>query len=146
LARVSTPTTDTVITSTWGAALRNDYLSQTDTSSQTIRSDVDIATKKLQRTLTPLTLGVGATTFAVTGEAMVITGDGGANTVATITGGLTGQILILTFVDGFVTVTDDNTHAANTTDLSGAFVSADDTTLMLFFDGTSWYELSRSVN
>jgi len=80
---------------------------------------------------------------------MEITGDGGANVVATITGGATGQMLTLFFVDGFVTITDTDAHGANTVDLVGAatdLVSADDTTLTLMFDGTSWYELSRSVN
>jgi len=79
---------------------------------------------------------------------MVITGDGGGNNVATITGGITGQILILTFVDALVTMVNNDAHAANTIDLVGGanLVSADDTTLVLFFDGTSWYELSRSVN
>lgn len=146
MARVSTPTTDTIIASTWGAALRNDYLSQTDTTAQNLASNLNIANKALGRTLTAITLGVGVTTFATVGELMEITGDGGANVIATITGGVTGQILMLVFVDGFVTVTDDNTHGANSVDLSGAFVSADDTTLTLLFDGTSWYEISRSVN
>ena len=112
-------------------------------------NNVELATGKVARTVTPTTLGVGVTTFAVTGEAMVITGDGGANVIATITGGATGQILILTFVDALVTITDTDAHGANTVDLVGNatdLVSADDTTLMLFFDGTSWYELSRSVN
>ncbi len=75
-----------------------------------------------------------------------MTGDAGGNTVTTITAGVTGQTLTLLFVDTDVTITDDNTHAANTIDLSAAFVSADDTTLQLLFDGTSWYETSRSVN
>jgi hypothetical protein len=110
-------------------------------------SNVELATGKVKRTVTALAvLGVGATTFAVTGEAMVITGDGGGNTVATITGGATGQLLILTFVDALVTITDTDAHTANTMDLSAAFVSADDKMLTLFFDGTSWYEISRSVN
>lgn len=109
-------------------------------------NNVALAAGKVTRTLTASTLGVGATAIAVTGEAMVITGDGGANTVATITGGATGQLLILTFVDALVTITDTDAHTANTVDLSAAFVSADDKTLTLFFDGTSWYELARSVN
>lgn len=93
-----------------------------------------------------VTLGVGADTFAAAGNSMVITGDGGTNTVATITGGVTGQRLILLFVDGLVTITDTSAHTANTVDLSAAFTSADDTVLEIFFDGTSWYEVSRSVN
>ncbi len=110
-------------------------------------SNVELATGKVKRTVTALAaLGVGATTFAVTGEAMIIDGDAGGNTIATITGGATGQTLILLFVDASVTITDTDAHTANTVDLSAAFTSADDTTLTLLFDGTSWYELFRSVN
>lgn len=91
-------------------------------------------------------LGAAATTFARSRGYHRITGDAGTNTLATITGGVLGQTLFLEFVDGLVTITDDNTHAANSIDLSAAFTSADDTILMLLFDGTSWYEVSRSVN
>ena len=93
-----------------------------------------------------LLLGAAATTFATTSNVMTITGDGGANTIATITGANSGQYLILIFVDGLVTLTDDNGHGANTLDLSAAFTSVDDTTINLIYDGTSWYEVSRSVN
>ena len=93
-----------------------------------------------------LTLGAGVTTFAVAADAMVITGDGGGNTIATITGGRLGQFLLLEFVDTDVTITDTDAHTANTVDLSAAFTSADDTILLLWFDGTSWYEVSRSAN
>jgi hypothetical protein len=127
----------------------DDYLSQTETTEQAVVSTVNIGTKELKRTLTADTLGVGVTTIAAVGEVMVITGDGGANTVATITGGETGQKLTLFFVDGFVTITDTDAHTANTVDLAGNatdLVSADDTTLTIMFDGTSWYEIGRSVN
>lgn len=93
-----------------------------------------------------LTLGAAATTFAATSNVMTITGDGGGNTIATITGGINGQLLTLIFVDGNVTITDDNTHASDSVDLSAAFTSADDTVLQLVYDGTSWYEISRSTN
>lgn len=149
MARVSAVASKDTITAAHANALRADYLSQTDTSVQSIASDLTKGTTKAGRTVSAETLGVGATTFAVTGEVMQITGDGAANTVATITGGRTGQILILLFVDGNVTITDTDAHTANTVDLAGAatnFVSADDTTLTLFFDGTSWYEIARSVN
>lgn len=92
------------------------------------------------------TLAAAATTFVATANDMIITGDAGTNTIATITGGINGQFLCLLFVDGNVTVTDDNTHAADSIDLSGAFTSADDTVLLLKYDGTSWYEVNRSVN
>ena len=93
-----------------------------------------------------LTLGAAATTFAITSAFMEITGDTGANTIATITGASSGQQLVLQFVDALVTITDDNTHAADSIDLSASFTSADDTTLTLIYDGTSWYEMARSVN
>jgi len=132
--------TNTVSETTGGSGVTLDGVNLKD-------NNVELATGKVKRTVTALaTLGVGATTFAVTGEAMIIDGDGGGNTIATITGGATGQILILLFVDASVTITDTDAHGANTVDLSAAFTSADDTTLTLFFDGTSWYELSRSVN
>jgi len=96
-----------------------------------------------------VTLAAAATTFAVTSSLMVITGDGGANTVATITGGFRGMRLTLLFVDANVTITDTDAHTADTIDLAGTatnLTSADDTILDLIHDGTSWYEVSRSVN
>jgi len=92
------------------------------------------------------TLAAAATTFAVDSGFMVITGDAGTNTVATITNGVSGQRLLLLFVDALVTITDTDVHTANTVDLSAAFTSADDTTLELIFDGVSFYEISRSTN
>jgi len=92
------------------------------------------------------TLGAAATTFAITGEYIELTGDVGTNTIATITGGVPGQLIILEFVDALITITDDNTHVADSVDLSAAFTGADDTILILVYNGTSWYEVSRSVN
>lgn len=100
----------------------------------------------LSTTAKLLTLGSSVTTFSVTSNVMTMTGDAGANTIATITGANSGQYLILIFVDGLVTLTDDNGHGANTLDLSAAFTSADDTTIHLIYNGTSWFEISRSVN
>jgi hypothetical protein len=95
---------------------------------------------------TATALGAAATTFAAPTSFNTVTGDGGGNTIATITGAVIGQTLSLLFVDALVTITDDDTHAADSVDLSAAFTSADDTTLTLLYDGTSWYETSRSVN
>ncbi len=95
---------------------------------------------------TAVALGAAAVTFSADTNFVTVTGDGGANTIATITAGTVGEKLTLLFVDGLVTVTDDDSHAADSVDLSAAFTSADDTTLTLLYDGTSWYELSRSVN
>jgi hypothetical protein len=77
---------------------------------------------------------------------MTITGDVGANTIGTITGGLDGQELTLIFADALVTITDTGTGAANTVNLAAAFTGAAGTVLKLVFDGTSWFEVSRSVN
>jgi len=101
------------------------------------------------RTKDSVTLGVGATTFAVNGAYTTfieLTGDAGTNTVATITGAVTGQIITLLFVDGLITITDTDAHGADTADLSAAFTSADDAVLQLIYDGVSWYEVSRSLN
>ena len=94
----------------------------------------------------PETLGVAATSFSSKSNLMTITGDGGGNTVATISGGFSGQELTLIFVDVLVTITDDPSGAANTVNLSAAFTSAAGKVLKLVFNGTSWYEVSRSTN
>ena len=92
------------------------------------------------------TLGAAAATFVAGRNFETITGDAGGNTVTTITGGVTGQLLTLLFVDTDVTISNNDAHTADTIDLSAAFISADDTTLSLLYNGTSWYEISRSVN
>jgi len=95
------------------------------------------------------TLGVGAATVAITTDFLTLTGDGGGNTVGTITGGITGQVLRILFVDANVTITDTDAHTANTVDLAGAatdLTSADDMVLTLLYDGTSWYEAARISN
>jgi hypothetical protein len=91
------------------------------------------------------TLPAAAITFIATTNFVILTGDGGANTLATITGAPSGTTLKILCVDALVTITDDDTHAADTVDLSSAFTCADDTVLNLLNDGTSWYEISRSV-
>lgn len=95
---------------------------------------------------TAIPLGAAAITFATATNFLTVTGDGGANTIATITNGIEGQMLSMLFVDALVTITDDDSHAADSVDLSAAFTSADDTTLTILYDGTSWYEISRSIN
>jgi hypothetical protein len=102
----------------------------------------------LGSTIEAITLGAGATTFAVDRNVVIVTGDAGGNTIATITGGIEGQTLTLLFVDGLVTISNDDTHGADTVDLDGAnnFVSADDKVLTLIYDGTSWYKVSESAN
>ena len=92
------------------------------------------------------TLAAAATTLAATTQFMVITGDAGTNTLATITGGVAGMELTLLFVDGLVTITDTAAATADTVNLSAAFTSAANTVLKLVHDGNKWFEVSRSVN
>jgi len=93
-----------------------------------------------------VTLAAAATVIAVTSKVMTVTGDGGGNTIGTITGGIDGMTLTLIFVDTNVTITDLTTEAADTVNLSAAFTGASGTVLSLVYDGTSWREVSRSVN
>lgn len=111
-----------------------------------IDQDGVVRISSISNNQTSTTLGAAATTLAVTSTGVTLTGDGGANTLATITGYSEGGLLTLIFTDGNVTITDDNSHASNSVDLGAAFTGADDTTLLLRYDGTSWYELSRSIN
>lgn len=100
------------------------------------------------------TLGVAATTFAVVNNVMVVTGDSGGNTVATISAGVDGQRLTLVFTNDKVTLTDTAVAAAtsNKICLTGAYTSAAGDTMSLVLapvgaSGASvWLEVSRSVN
>lgn len=69
---------------------------------------------------------------------------GGATAnLETITGAQNLKLLIIEFQDNLITVIDDDTHAANTIDLTGTAAnlqSADDMILMLAYNGTSWYQ------
>ena len=92
------------------------------------------------------TLGSGATTLAVASIVVKLTGDAGGNTIGTITGGISGMSLVIIFVDALVTITNDDTSAANTVNLSAAFTSSANDTLSLVYDGNKWFETARSVN
>jgi len=109
------------------------------------RTSID-ASAPIVRGKQTTTLGVAATSLVVTNAFIVLTGDGGANTLATLTGAPGVMVLRILFVDALVTITDTDAHTADTVDLNAAFTSADDTTLTLLYDGISWYETSRSVN
>jgi len=109
---------------------------------------VNVTGKINNTTQQATTLGVGVTTFAVTRNVATITGDGAGNTIATITAGGVGLYTFI-FTGTNITITDTDAHTANTVDLAGTatnFTSADDKVLQLVFDGTSWYEVSRSTN
>ncbi len=95
-----------------------------------------------------VTLGAAVTTFVITSESMTITGDGGANTIATLTGGITGEAMFVTllFNDALVTITDDNTGTVNTINLSASFTSTANDIIVLKYNGNSYFEISRSIN
>lgn len=94
-----------------------------------------------------ITLGSSATTFAATRNIITVTGDASGNTVASVTGALVGTYIFI-FVDNLVTFTNTDGHTSDTFDLVGGsnLTSADDLTLTLVYDGTSWYETGRSAN
>lgn len=97
-------------------------------------------------TMSTVTVVAAATTFAVASNVVKVTGDAGGNTVATITGGVSGQVVTLIFVDDKVTITDTAAATADTVNLSAAFTSAANTVLTLVYDGNKFFEVSRSVN
>lgn len=95
------------------------------------------------------TMAAGATSLNVSKNIIILTGDAGGNTLNTlVTGAPAGQEITIIFTDANITVVNDDAHTANQVDLLGGvnLVSADDTVLKLVFNGTSWYEVSRSVN
>lgn len=103
----------------------------------------------LASTMTSTTLAASATFLEISSNVVKVTGDSGGNTLTTITGGISGQVLTLIFVDADVTITDNSSNSLHTINLSGAasnFTSSTNGTLTLVFDGTSWRETFRSVN
>lgn len=100
--------------------------------------------RDLQR-VQALTIPAGATSFEVRGERMELTG-AAAVTIATIAQGYNGQVLTLYFTDTNITITDDASGNQNTVNLSAAFTSTANDVLQLLSNGTSWREVSRSVN
>ena len=109
--------------------------------------DVTTADGAFAAAIESVTVGAAAATFAVDSNYVRVTGDAGGNSVTTITGGISGQIVVLEFRDALVTIVNDNTDAANTIDLlAGNTTFATDATLTLGFNGTSWKEITRSIN
>ena len=93
-----------------------------------------------------VTVTASATTFAVLKNNVAVTGDAGGNTIATITGGGAIGTYVLRFIDDKITITDTADGSANTVNLSAAFTSTANDIMVLYWNGTSWYECSRSVN
>ena len=93
-----------------------------------------------------VTLAAAATTMLRTSSVMIVTGDGGGNTIATITGGSAGSRLTLLFIDTNVTITDTAAATVDTVNLSASFTSSANDTMSLIHNGTKWLETARSVN
>lgn len=104
-----------------------------------------IVTGKLATTMNTITLSATSNTIQVTSNVMSVSALG-AVTIATIQGGISGQILTLIFSDTNVTITDSSPGTLNQILLSAAFISAVNTVLTLVYNGTKWFEVSRSVN
>jgi len=64
-----------------------------------------------------------------------------ATTITDFTSGAAGQEITIVFGDANTTVSD-----AGNIKLSGAFTSTANDTLKILYDGTNWFEISRSVN
>jgi len=135
-----------------GALTTNNFVGKTKfgaTSAPAQAIDVTgniIASGSISSTRKTTTLAAAATTLAITNDVVTVTGDAGGNTLATITGGLSGQILTLIFVDNLVTITDNSSGTANTVNIASSFSSTSNDVLTLVFDGTSWREVTRSIN
>lgn len=112
----------------------------------TFAGSVTVATTLASTESVPATLGAGVTTFAVTSNVASVTGDGGGNTVATITGGVSGMVLTLFFTDGLITITDTDAATPNTVNLSAPWTGSANDTLTLVFITDKWYETARAVN
>lgn len=108
-------------------------------------SNVTVSGRLASAAKVPETLAAGATTLAITSNVATVTGDPARNTLLTITGGVSGQILTLIFTNA-VTIRDTAAPTANTVNLSGAFTSVANGTLSLVFNGTKWFETARSNN
>ena len=128
-----------------GYASQSDNLQQWRDNSVNILARID-KTGTFGSTSDAITLAAAVTTFAQTSNTMKLTGDAGANTITTITGGISGQLLTLIFVDALITITDTAAATANTVDLSAAFTSSANDTLTLVYDGNKWFEVARSIN
>lgn len=110
------------------------------------------ALRKSLKTLNPelnrvqaITLLTGQTTFAVRNSNSMSVSGAAAVTLAKITNGYTGQLLVLLFQDANVTITDDATGLPGTVNLKTAFTGAAGDALLLACTATnSWVEVARS--
>lgn len=89
------------------------------------------------------TMSDNATTLDVSNVASVSVGNTVATTITSITGGSSGQKVTLVFTNGQTTIQNN----ANIKLQGGVdFVAPQYSTLELIYMGTTWYQVSRSVN
>lgn len=81
------------------------------------------------------------TTPSVSGGNLFKTANTGATTITALDNGVNGQEVTIVFGDANTTLSD-----ASTLKLSAAITGTADDTITLVFDGTNWFEKSRSVN
>jgi hypothetical protein len=90
----------------------------------------------------------GVTTFAVTRNVMQLTCTG-AETITTITGGVSGQLLTILHEDTDCTLNDTDDDTAAQLDLVGAdgdLVGAEDLVILFVFTGSHWLQVGASQN
>lgn len=89
-----------------------------------------------QLTGSAVTLGVGATALAVGDKSAIkLTGDAGGNGIASITGGVTGQEVVIEFVDSLVSI---STAAVAKLPNNERFYGNAGDTLTIWNDGSQW--------
>jgi len=90
----------------------------------------------------------GVTAFPITRNVHTLTCEG-AETITTITGGFSGQLLTIIHEDSDCTLNDTDDDTADQLDLLGAngdLAGAADQTIQLLYNGAHWFEVSRSIN
>ena len=90
----------------------------------------------------------GATAFATTRNVVQLTCTG-PETITTITGGVSGQLLTILHEDTDCTLNDTDDDTAAQLDLVGAngdLVGAEDLVILLVFTGSHWLQVSTSQN
>ena len=83
----------------------------------------------------------GDTSPSVLGFSYFSTANSSGTTITTFDNGFPGQEITLIFSDANTTIAETGNIK-----LSAAFTSTADDTMKLIYDGTNWYEVSRSVN
>lgn len=127
---------------TWGL-VSGAYLNNTGYLDNTplFGSSTGTITTPTSRSVILGALTVNSATPSVVGFNIWTVANTNPTTITNFTGGVTGQTITLLFTEANTTLTD----GANLY-LSGAFTSTINDTMTLFYNGTTWFEMSRSVN